>query len=249
MSSALSFLKTAKVEEATVAPRKPGGGRTKQWNPSPILHAIRLWKDGSVFPSRALVDAYDLEYKEAAITKIEIPLKEGQTEQKYKNEYFYISGPGNGFDVIDSRAWASYNAEGHMLFISPVQRDEPKVSLFSSVGYDAETGKPKNSVMDQGSSTYGKDTLLDAVKEIYGIELNDEKEYVDLIVFTKYGDVNITEAFSKPLTFLPKTVVSGKDKGQPDLQRRENAKIYGFVPLEILNAQVEDEDPVDTDEE
>lgn len=243
--SALSFLKTAKVEEVA-APKRTGGGRAKQWNPNPLLKAIRLWKDGSVFPSQALVDEFDLDYKDAAITKLEIPLKEGQTEQKYKNEYYYISGPGNGFDVIDSRAWPSYNAEGHMLFISPVQRDEPKVSLFSSVGYDAETGKPKNTVMDQGSSTYGKDTLLDAVKDIYGIELSDDKEYVDLIVFAEHEGINITETFSKPLTFLPKTVVSGKEKGQPDLARRENAKIYGFVPAEILN--VKEEAPAEEEE-
>src|SRR6187551_1206779 len=168
--SALQFLKNAKLEEVSVKPRA-AGGRSKQWNPNPTSLAIRLWKDGSVFPSQALVDQFDLEYKIATITKVALPLKEGQTEedQKFKNEYYYVSGPGNGFDVIDSRRWPSYKADGDTLFISPVQKDQAKVDLFSSVGYNEEDGTPKNSVMEQGANSFGKSTLLDAVKEIYGI--------------------------------------------------------------------------------
>lgn len=232
--SGLSFLKNAKVEETTV--RKSGGGVRKDWNPNPLTLAIRVWRDGSVFPSQALVDKFSLEYRTATINKVEIPLKEGETEQKFKNEYYYVAGPGYGFDVIDSRSWPGYKGEGHMLFISPVAKDQPKVSLFASVGYE-DDGTPKSSVMDQGTITFGKAYLLPMLQAVYGIELTEEKQFVDMVVFDEYDGVNIVEQFSRPITFLPKIVVSGADKGKPDLQRREGAKIYGFAPKELIFPQ------------
>lgn len=244
--SALSFLKNAKLEEQPI-PKKGPGGKAKQWNPDPTILAVRLWKDGSVFPSQALVDQFNLEYKTATITKIPLPLKEGQPEeeQKYKNEYYYVAGPGNGFDVIDSRQWPGFSADGNSLFISPVQRDQPKVDLFSSVGYNdnpevEDFGTPKTSVMEQGANTFGKSTLLEAVKDIYGIELGENKEFVDLLVIAKIDEFDISTTFSKPLTFLPKIIVRGDEKGKADLQRRENAIIYLFAPASVLEPDNEE---------
>jgi len=241
--SFLSFLGSAQVEEVK-APTKRGGGRSKQWCPNPTLLAIRLWRDGSVFPSQAAIDKFDLQYRNCTITKIPIPLKEGQTEedQKYKNEYYFVSGPGNGFDVIDSRVWAGYKAAGHMLFVSPVKKDQPKVDLFARVDYE-EDGTPKVKVEDQGSATFGKDVLLQAVAELYGITLTEEagKDYVDLIIFSEHEGINITEKLSAPFTLVPKRVNRGADKGKPDYERREGAQIYGLVPAQILGINVTNE--------
>ena len=250
--SFLSFLGSAQVEQIS-GPSRKGGGRAKQWTPNPTLLAIRLWRDGSVFPSKAAIDKFDLEYRNCSITKVPLPLKEGQTEsdQKYKNEYTFSAGPGNGFDVIDSRVWANYKADGHMLFISPVSKDEPKVDLFARVDYE-DDGTPKNKVEEQGSATFGKDVLLAAVEELYGIKLTEElgKDYVDLVIFDEFDGINITEKFSTPVMLAPKRVVRGADKGKPDYIRRENALVYGLVPAQILGIGVEAaEDQTNSEEE
>lgn len=262
--SVLSFLNTAKVE--VVTKRTGGGGSKKPWNPEPsTVLAIRVWKDGSVFPSQALVDKFNLEYRPAKITKgEEVPYSEAKLQEhkdkvaaalasgndvptdlpkKFKPSTFEFEGgiAGNGFDVIDSRKWNAWKAEGNMLFIAAVSKDEPKVDLFGSTKYDepkegTEYSTPVSSVLDQGSKTYGADTLVEVIKEVYGIELNDNREYIDMFVFSELNGFNISKEFSKPITVVPKVVNRGKDKGQADYERRENITIYGFAPEEVINA-------------
>lgn len=240
-----SFLKSAEVEEVATketAGAKRGGPR-KQWNPPPALLAIRVWHDGSVFPSQALVDKFDLEYKDAVITFEDIPAKPAvmeadgitiKTEAKeaYRKRIATVNPPvGNGFDVIDTREWGQWKMpENNMLFIGAVPKDSPKVDLFSSTVYNDE-GKASNTVMEQGAATFGKG-LVTTIKELYGVELNDEKEYVDMIVAAELDGVNINTQFSKSITLAPKKVSRGKDAGQMDYVRRENMVLYGFVPAE-----------------
>ena len=67
---------------------------------------LRLFKDGSVYPSLEAVGKYDLEYH-------------GDT--------------GNGFDVIDSRQWAQYPQDAQpVLFIAAVPKKSGLVDLFAS---------------------------------------------------------------------------------------------------------------------
>ncbi len=249
----LNFLKSVEVEAVAAPAKKAGGGKSKQWNPNASILAIRLWSSGAVYPSQALVDKFDLEYRTATITRTPIDLKEGETEEdrKYKNEYYYISGPGNAFDIIDSRNWNVYKADGHALFISPVGKDEKKVDIFGSVGYN-EDGTPKTSVMQQGAVTYGKENLLKMVKEVYGIELSEDKPYVDLIVFSEFEGTNLTQLLSKDIAYFPKTVNRGSDKGKPDYVKREKAQVYGLAPAELLGMEeakeTEEEATVDSAE-
>ncbi len=229
--SLLNFLKSGAVTEAPVENVKRAGGRSKQWAPNPSLIAIRVWYDGSVFPSQAAIEQFDLEYKDAVIT-----LKDN------KRHYDFPDGQGNGLDVILSTQWKSFNAsvEGKMLFVAVTPKKEPKVDLFSSTNYE-ETGKPKTIVSEQGANTYGNAVLLPALKEIYGIELTKEegKDFVDLVIFESLGSglevMNITEHYSKPITFLPKVVSRGEDKGKLDYVKRENVKIYGFAPKAMVD--------------
>lgn len=289
----LAFLNSASVEEVAKAPRKAGGGggKAKPWNPPSTLLAIRVWASGAVYPSKALVDRFNLEYHKAKITKgdevtytpealakffenegelvakrnqeIAEAIAEGkeapepyiaktEAPKKYKVSTYEFEGgiAGNGFDVIDSSKWAGYKSEGNMLFIAPVAKDEPKVDLFGSTKYvpleEGEVGgetfqAPVSSVYDQGSKTFGTSTLIPAIKEIYGIELGKDKEYIDMIVFDELGNVNINKQFSKPVTLVPKVVDRGKDAGKADHIRRDNLTIWGFAPAEVLNVTVSDE--------
>lgn len=256
--SLLSFLNTAKVEEVARPHRGGGGGQRKPWNPAATILAIRVWQDGSVFPSQALVDRFNLEYPKVSITKgAEVPYTEEQInahliaqqelpedqrkelKPKFKPSLIEPVGgvPGNGFDVIDSRFWNGYKAGGNMLFIAAVAKDEPKVDLFGATKYE-DDGTPISKVMEQGSKTFGEDTLLPAIKELYGIELSNDKEYVDLLVLDelKVGDtvIDFNKQFSTPIMLAPKRVNRGAEKGKPDYVRREGATVFGFIPEEVV---------------
>jgi len=168
-NSLLSFLQGASVEEVKPG-KRTGGGRAKQWQPAPSIVAIRLFRDGSVFPSQAAIEKFGLEYKKATITKEELPLKEGEKEAKTKNVYAFPDGTGNGFDVIDSRIWGQFKASGDnaMLFVIPTPKNAPKVDLFGTTNYE-DDGTPKSTVAEQGAMTFGKEVLIPAVEQIYGI--------------------------------------------------------------------------------
>lgn len=235
----LDFLASAEVEE--VAPGATGGPR-KQRNPNPAILAIRVWKDGSVYPSEALKDKFNLEYPQVTYVTTPVPPKKEGDAPTSKKTIQYPKEPGNGFDVIDSRVWGAYKGGNNALFIAAVPKDAPKVSLFGTCTWD-ENGKPKTSVMEQGAVTFGEAVLLPAIKDIYGIDLlaeGSEKEFVDMIVFDTFKDStgkehNLTAMLSKPLTLVPKRVTRGKDKDKDDYERRENLQIWGFMPSELLN--------------
>lgn len=259
--SILSFLNTAKVEEVARAPRV-GGGAKKPWNPPTTVLAVRVWRDGSVFPSQALVERFNLEYPSVTITKgEEIPWPNDKIQEhlnkqmelpeadrkelkpRYKPSLIEPIGgvAGNGFDVIDSRVWAGYKAQGNMLFISAVSKQEPKVDLFGATKYDAN-GVPISKVLEQGSKTFGKLVLLNAIEELYGIKLDTSKEYVDMLVLEELqvGDstINFNKQFSVPVMLAPKLTNRGKDKGKPDYERREGSIVFGFIPDEVVNGKV-----------
>lgn len=254
--SLLKFLNSSTVEEVKSAPRS-GGGARKERNPAPSIVAIRVWKDGSIFPSQAAVDKFSLEYKNTTIEKVPIKLKEGETaaDQKYRNEYKFPQGTGNGFDMIDSRLWNEVKGEGAMLFVAVVPKDAGKVDMFNTVAY-SEDGTPKVSVMEQGAATFGEEVLIPALEAVYGIKFNrsekkdeggkviqkevtDGVDFIDLAIFESLGDFNVTEKYSKPIVFAPKRITRGKDKGKADYERRENVKVYGLAPAsEVIPAAV-----------
>lgn len=256
--SLLSFLSSSKIEDIQVKTGRTGGPR-KEWNPPPAVIAIRVWKDGSIFPSQAAVDKFALEYRTAVVKKEAIAKKDSdpEGEQKFRNVYDYPEGAGNGFDVINSKVWPGFQGDGAMLFVAAVSKTEGKVDLFSQVAYDND-GNPKVSVMDQGSATFGSKSLIPMLEDVYGIVFNkaatDESEaittgveFVDLLIVEEIteGDqsFNITEHFSRPILFCPKTVARGEDKGKDDYVRRENVKVYGLIPAPLVMTQEASETP------
>lgn len=259
--SLLNFLKAGTVEVPVDAPKVARTSKG-QLAPNPTSIAIRVWRDGSVYPSQAAIDKFDLNYRKAVIKIEQIAAREEKKDETGKviekareaserRIYEYPEGQGNAMDVISSLDWKEFNSavEGKMLFVVVVPRKEPKTDLFSSTVYDQETGNPKSSVAEQGATTYGESTLLPMLKDVYGVELTEEegKDFVDMVIFETLGSgvnvIDVTNTYSKPIIFVPKKISRGADKGKLDYARRENAKIYGFAPLAMVE-EVEREQPV-----
>lgn len=253
--SFLGFLKTAQVEEVVPKTGTSGaGGPRKQRNPNPTFLGIRLWADGSAYPSQVAVDKFNLEYGSGvyktipAVAAVGKEGEEGYVAAKSAVRKFEAdeTAIGNGFDVIDSQSWNQFKGEGRLLFLGVVPKNLPKVDLFGTTRYDAE-GKPLTTVMEQGSATYGKDVLVPLVEEVYGIkfqrnakdgvEAQEGVEFVDLEVISEAEGVNINEQFGRPIIFAPKRLIRGKDAGKEDYVRRENMPLYALVPSELLQEQ------------
>jgi hypothetical protein len=70
--SFLSFLSEATVEEVALPSRAGVGGARKPWHPKEGRLAIRVWKDGSIYPNKTTIERFNLEYVKAIITKGEM---------------------------------------------------------------------------------------------------------------------------------------------------------------------------------
>jgi hypothetical protein len=208
----LNFLKSVKVQAQEVV-RKVSGPR-KQRNPENA--DLRVFADGSVYPSASLVERFNLEYGPK-------PTKE-------------TPATGFGFDVIDSKEFGNVlETPERCLWISPVPRAEGKIDLFMTVKYD-ENGIPTGSVLDQGTKTFGTDTLLPLLEEIYGIKLGENRKFVDLKFHGVPGEDGtespLTLPDGKTVTFVPKSVDRGKKKGTPTVVRRENPSFWCLYPAQ-----------------
>jgi hypothetical protein len=219
----LSFLDNATIEEVTKSPRT-GGGKSKAWNPAADFPGIRIWKDGSVFPSEALVKQFDLEYKTATVTK-------GEDDKK---EITYANGQGNGLDVIDSKAWGQLGGVSErFIAVAVTPKELPKVDMFARTLFD-DKGAPLASVLDQGSPTFGENTLLPLLKEVYNVEPNEEG-FMDLRIIL---DQNLKALSPNGVFHLPKTISRGAEKGKADYVRRENIDIFVIVPETVYLASL-----------
>jgi len=102
------FLKNTtlnKVESDVRITGKTGGRKATPKVPDNGA-SLRLFKDGSIYPSLEAVGKYDLEY---------------------------AGNSGNGFDVIDSRVWSQYPQDATpVLFIAAVPKKSGLVDLFAS---------------------------------------------------------------------------------------------------------------------
>lgn len=203
----LDFLKNVTV---SVAPTKPVAARTgikKQRQPESGL-TIRLFKDGSVYPSQELVDKYTLEYT---------PRDENSKPT------------GNALDVVDSRDMAK-QVETEVPFVGIVvtPRASGRTDIFSACKY-AEDGSPTTTVGEQGAATYGKAELIPLLEAVYGEEFAfNEQGFVDLTVVE---DMPITAPDGRFFVF--KTISRGVDAGKKDYAIRDNATILPLIPAEV----------------
>lgn len=239
----LEFLKDISIDESEIikAAKKKGtgGGRKKEWNPT-HPYSIRLHKDGSVFPSEDLVELFDLEYRARPIATAEV---NGVSEEEAQKATKWIQ-PGNAFDVFDSSEFPAFKSPQRFILANVVGKSAGKADLFASVTWNTETGEPENSVLEQGAATFGKSDLLGFVKDIYGIELNEDLPYVDLVLLDSKGELKDTPpapfklAGDKKIAFVPKKIARGEEKGKLTVVRREDPWLFVLYPLVKIHPEL-----------
>lgn len=171
--SKLAFLKDITLVGAE-KPKRAASVSSKDYNPAEDRMAIRLFYDGSVFPSTALVDRFNLEYatREVDNTPLEPIVAGGEAQgvgapEPAKVRYKDVTG--NGFDVADTNEFKSFVSPQRLLVVAVTPKAELKVDLFSSTGYE-EDNTPSSSVLTQGSATFGKSVMIPMVEEVYGLK-------------------------------------------------------------------------------
>lgn len=243
----LDFLKNISIDESEIikAAKKKGtggGGHKKEWNPT-HPYTIRIWKDGSVFPSADLVDRFSLEYGDR-------PVEDAQTEGTMQEQYDkeekkpkWIQ-PGNAFDVFDSADFPAFKSPQRFILANVVSKASGKADLFASVTWDALTGKKENSVMEQGAATFGKKEFIGMIKDVYGVELNDETPHIDLVLLDQNGELNdgAPKHFQLPgdkkFCYVPKKVSRGATKGTETVVRREDPWLFVLYPLLAIHPEL-----------
>lgn len=208
------------VEPPVVANKRASGGPRKEWNPTTA--DIRIWKDGSVYPSQALVQKWGLEFTARAFD---------EASGKWTDE------PGGlGFDVFHTADYPAIQGP-NLVGIVPVKRSEGKIDLFASCNYytakdkangdipeGAKIGDPVTSVMEQGSNTFGKE-LLKMLNTSYDVIPNAEG-YIDLLVFgDPIKNINGSEIYN-----IPKKLKKGDKAGELSYVRREKVSVFVLIP-------------------
>lgn len=219
--SGLSFLKNITAEAPAKQPRTVGP--RKERNPELQL-ALRIFKDGSIYPSQGLVDRFNLEYPKQAPASVE------------GGEPAHVA-PGNGLDIFSINDFSFLKGVENVLVVNVVAKDEPKVDVFGRTDYDEKTGEPLSSVMDQGATSFGKNELLGMIDKFY--ELNpDEKVGLDLVFLGIDGEeANVPYKLRDDLKvcYVPKTLSRGGKKGEPTFQKRDNPKLFILYPKVLID--------------
>lgn len=248
----LDFLNDIKVEEVA-SKSAPRPARKGNLNPAADFMGIRVWKNGAVYPSKALVDAFHLEYptKVKRTVNVEQPITNPDgtvsTQSVAKEEMVVPEGTvANGFDVFTLSSWsqideATRNARKLILVgISP--KSASKVDLFNISKYN-EDGSPKMSVMEQGAMTFGADNLLPMLADTYGVTPNEEG-FIDVQLVV---GINLASKVPNGIFILPKVISRGKDAGKADFVRRENISVCPLIVADNhVSAPVQTEDTVPT---
>lgn len=214
----LDFLSKIKVDDPSTMKKSGGGGHRKAWNPDPATLALRVWKDGSIFPSERLVKWLDLEYRQKG-----------------------VEVQGKGLDVFPSEKLPVFKSPTPLIVVNAVDKEEPRIDLFGTTGYD-EDEMPTGSVMDQGAATFGKKTLLPMIKEVYGVEPN-ETGFIDLILLGQDG-TEATQKFDvagdKDFIYVPKVISKGDNAGAGSYAKRDHPRLYVLYPATMLEAAVDE---------
>lgn len=180
---------------------------------------IRVFANGTIYPSKAFALAYDLEYKDRKV------LPDGSFEIE-----------GNGLDIFTSDDWgmvAGKLPEGtKIIFLSAVSKTFAKVDVWGATNYN-EDNTPKASVFTQGAKTYGERTLVPMLSAMYGIDWTTT-EHVDLklsqeMLSSENGVYNI-----------PKIISTGKNKGKASYVRREHIIIKPLIVADVKEKKVAD---------
>lgn len=200
------FLKETKLNKVEdVRKGEPSKGRVViERNPTNGA-SLRLFKDGSIYPSQEVVDKYYLEYG--------------------------LDHLNNGFDIIDSRQWNQYPQDAQpVVFIAAVPKKSGLVDLFASAKKEDVSVMSQGSktfgptLIQMLEEVYG-----------YKPAIGEEPFFNDIFNGKKYIDLLIVEDVTLPsldgIYNVPKTVAKGEKKGQQTTKRRENIVVN---PLTIF---------------
>lgn len=210
----LSFLGNVTVAAAPVIKAKGIPANRKKERQPLGDNEIRLFTDGSVYPSQNLITLLNLEY--------------GKRDEN--NE-----PTGYGFDVIDSRDMTNQltglGPNDAFVGLALVARKEGKLDLFARTTYETN-GDPASTVATQGSSTYGKEELIPLLQQVYGPEFQfNELGYCDLEISTEHKFTSPDDRF-----FVYKRISRGPSKGKKDYAVRVGVSIQPLVPVIQLGA-------------
>ena len=188
--------------------------RVSKTQKTPIDADIRLFADGSCYPSKTLVEEFQLNY---------------QNKDANLPEY--------GFDIFETSRWGMWPIDEHFVMISQVSKHAKKVDLFGQCTYD-ENGNPRVNVLDQGSSTFGK-RLINMLENTYNEKLFENGEaFVDLLI-VRDQPVSPT---GNGIYNIPKLVVKGDKAGTYTYERRENITVFPLILGESFNEVTEEQD-------
>lgn len=192
--------------------------KTTKAEANPTEADLRLFADGSLYPSLALIKEFNLEYLEDGAEGVEL-----------------------GFDLIDSKFWGMVPDKiERFLAIATVSKHEaPKPMLFGKAR--KTDGKPVQSVADQGSTASGN-LLVEYLNDVYGFEFAEGQEYVDLTIDRTHPIQAANGIYN-----IPRTVRKGPKAGEVTSTRREGCQIYPISVGQITNVEpdttMEDELP------
>jgi hypothetical protein len=203
----LSFLKNGVNIAPNQATTKNPISRKKDTNPAAA--DLRIFANGSVYPSATLVKRFNLEY-----------VAEGYPV-------------GYGFDIFASKEFFNtMQIETPFIMISPILKSAGKVDLFGTTRFNDDQS-PISSVMSQGSNNTW---LLDLLKTTYNVVPN-EQGYIDLTLVKEDDLSTELEAKTNGIYNVPKQMVRGSKKGAATYVRRENIDVYVLYPTAMLAQQ------------
>jgi len=204
------FLKTMEIKEVEKTPLTTPTSKL----PAPGAH-LRLFPDGTVYPSPELVALHNLEFQPQGSAAAE-----------------------NGYDVFTSIEWEQYGNSSSsaqpFVCLALVSKHQSRVSLFSQTKYNPDQ-TPKSSVLTQ-KTTAGLE-LITALSAVYlekpEDNLFEDKAYLDLVIGLNFPLAKT----STGIYHIPKVFAKGKEAGKPTYVRRENIQIFPIMIMEETAAQ------------
>lgn len=210
-----SFLDNVELSEVT-----PAAGRVSRGDSNPENADLRVFSTGEVYPSKALVEEFDLEFQAEGSDVVE-----------------------NGFDLIDSKLWGMLpDNTPRFLAIATVPKNGAKAGYRKPMLFGKcrkKDGKPIQSVVDQGSTASGK-LLLDYLEEVLGVTIAEGANFVDLNIVREHKLASPNGVYN-----LPYTVRKGDDAGALRSVRRENCEIFPLIVAVEEATDVPTETPVE----
>lgn len=178
-------------------------------------NGIRIYANGAMFPSQNYTDTYNLEYR--------------------------ADGTGNALDFFLGFDWAPFRQGAekvgapNMVLAAVVPKTAAKTDAFGSYRTN-EKGEPTNSVMEQGSKTFGTDLIdmLTRVNDNAAAEV-EKNGFLDIVF------VGQLPATPDNVYKLPKMGKRGADRELGTISRK-NPSIYGIGLLSEVEAEQPSED-------